>query len=187
MMRLRIGSALAGMAVCAVAGALLWPHARDAGRILAAQDDPAELADVQLDSALRNNEAAVEQNIEAALAANDAGLAASFVELAREKNIALSDGLSKRVADAVTDANSASHFAKGFATGLVTGTADDVASLSGTVAGDLFVFGDDAYSCSMVGLNETDATKSTLINSSDRKSTRLNSSHYGLSRMPSSA
>ena len=29
-----------------------------------------------------------------------------------------------------------------FATGLVTGNADDVASLSGTVAGDLFVFGD---------------------------------------------
>ncbi len=34
------------------------------------------------------------------------------------------------------------HFAKGFATGFVTGNADDVASLSGTVAGDLFVFGD---------------------------------------------
>ena len=32
--------------------------------------------------------------------------------------------------------------AKRFATGLVTGNADDVASLSGTVAGDLFVFGD---------------------------------------------
>jgi hypothetical protein len=42
----------------------------------------------------------------------------------------------------VTDAGSASHFAKRFATGLVTGNAEDVASLSGTVAGDLFVFGD---------------------------------------------
>jgi len=38
--------------------------------------------------------------------------------------------------------NSPSHFATRFATGLVTGNADDVASLSGTVAGDLFVFGD---------------------------------------------
>src|SRR5215216_1869633 len=37
---------------------------------------------------------------------------------------------------------SASNFAKRCATGLVTGSADDVASLSGTVAGDLFVFGD---------------------------------------------
>ena len=44
--------------------------------------------------------------------------------------------------EAVAEENSASHFAKRFATGLVTGNADDVASLSGTVAGDLFVFGD---------------------------------------------
>ena len=82
------------------------------------------------------------QNIEAALAANDADLANSFVELASEKNIALSDDLSRRVSDAVAEENSSSHFAKRFATGLVTGNADDVASLSGTVAGDLFVFGD---------------------------------------------
>jgi hypothetical protein len=46
------------------------------------------------------------------------------------------------VSDAVTEEGSNSHFAKRFATGLVTGNADDVASLSGTVAGDLFVFGD---------------------------------------------
>ena len=42
----------------------------------------------------------------------------------------------------MTQENSPAHWAKRFATGLVTGTADDVASLSGTVAGDLFVFGD---------------------------------------------
>ena len=59
MKRLGIGSALAGTAVCALACALLWPHARDAGAILAAQDDPAELSDLQLNSALRNNAAAV--------------------------------------------------------------------------------------------------------------------------------
>jgi hypothetical protein len=46
------------------------------------------------------------------------------------------------VSDAVTEENSSSHFARRFATGLVTGTADDVGSLSGTIAGDLFVFGD---------------------------------------------
>src|SRR4030088_1601260 len=86
MKRLRIGSALAGMAVCATACALLWPHARDAGRILAAQDDPAVLADLEPKSALRNNRDIVEQNIEAALAANDADLANSFVELAKERN-----------------------------------------------------------------------------------------------------
>src|SRR3954452_9712982 len=141
-MRLRIGTAMTGVAACAVACALLWPHARDAGAILAAQDDPAELADIQLDSALRNNQAMVAENIEAALAAGDAHLANSFVDLAREKSISVSDELSLRVSNAVVEQNSTSHFAKRVATGLVTGTADDVASLSGTVAGDLFVFGD---------------------------------------------
>jgi len=126
------------VAVCAA----LWPHAREATAILAAQDDPVELSDIQLDSALRNNQAVVAENIEAALAANDADLANSFVDLAREKDISVSDELSLRVSDAVAEQNSTSHFAKRFATGLVTGNADDVASLSGTIAGDLFVFGD---------------------------------------------
>ena len=133
---------MAGAALSVAVCAALWPHARDAGAILAAQDEPATLADLQLNSALRNNPALVAENIEAALAAGDSDLASSFVELAREKNIAVSDELSKRVSDAVTDADSASHIAKRFATGLVTGEAEDVASLTGTVAGDLFVFGD---------------------------------------------
>jgi hypothetical protein len=141
-MWLRIGAAIAGMAGCAVACALLWPHAREAGAVLAAQDDPAELSDIRLNSALRNTPDIIAQNIEAALAASDADLANSFVELAAAKSIAIPDELSRRVADAVAEQNSASHFAKRFATGLITGTADDVASLSGTVAGDLFVFGD---------------------------------------------
>src|SRR6266478_3054028 len=142
MKRARIGSALVGTTVCAVACALLWPHARDAGAILAAQDDPAALSDIQLNSALRDNKPVIAANIEAALAAKDADLASSFVELAREKGIPVADELSRRVSEAVTEENSSSHFAKRFATGLVTGNADDVASLSGTVAGDLFVFGD---------------------------------------------
>jgi hypothetical protein len=139
---LRLGLAVAGMAVSAAACAALWPHARDAGAILAAQDDPAALSDLQLNSALRNNQAVIPDNIEAALAANDADLANSFVELAAEKNVALTDDLTRRVRDAVTEQNSSSHLAKSFASGLVTGNADDVASMSGTVAGDLFVFGD---------------------------------------------
>jgi hypothetical protein len=142
MRRLRIGLALTGMAVCVATLAQVAPRARDAFAILAAQDDPADLADLQVNSAMRNNRALVADNIEAALKEGDADLAASFVELARERNIAVSDDLSKRVSDAVTETNSSSHFAKRFATGLVSGNADDVASLSGTVAGDLFVFGD---------------------------------------------
>src|SRR6185436_10422849 len=146
MRRLRLGSALAvalaSMALSAAVCAALWPHARDAGAILAAQDEPAQLADLQLNSALRNNPALVAENIEAALAANDSDLAASFVELARDRGIAVSEELTKRVSDAVAESNSTSDMAKRFASGLVTGNADDFASLSGTVAGDLFVYGD---------------------------------------------
>src|SRR5262245_35908218 len=138
----RLSLAVAGMAVSAVMAAALWPHASDAWAVLAAQDDPAELSSLQVSSALRNNPELIRDNIEAALAAGDADLAGSFAELARGNNVTLSEELSKRVSDAVTEDNSGAQFAKRFATGLVTGSADDVASLSGTVAGDLFVFGD---------------------------------------------
>jgi hypothetical protein len=139
---LRISSALAGIAACSFVLAQVAPHAREAGAVLAAQDDPAALSELKLDAALAHNERLVQDNIEAALAAGDADLADSFVALARDRNIALPDDLLNRVSDAVKTENSTSHFAKQFATGLVTGSADDVASLSGTVAGDLFVIGD---------------------------------------------
>jgi hypothetical protein len=142
MRRARLGTGLAGIAACAAACALLWPHARDSAAVLAAQDDPARLSDLEINSVLRNNQALLADHIERALAADDSDLASSFLDLAKEKNIPVGDALSERVRDAVTDAHSASHFARGFATGLVTGNADDVASMSGTVAGDLFVFGD---------------------------------------------
>jgi len=142
MKRRRIGLALAAMTVSGAALAGIWPHARQAGAILAAQDDPAELSDLQVSSALRNSQTIVADQIEAALAAHDTGLAASFVDLAKSKNISLSDDLVQRVNEAVAEENTTSHFARRFATGLVTGNADDAGSLSGTVAGDLFVFGD---------------------------------------------
>ncbi|MBR0801828.1 hypothetical protein JQ615_41595 [Bradyrhizobium jicamae] len=142
MNRVWLSLAVAGMAASAAVGTAVWPHARDAGTVLAAQDDPVALTDIRLSSTLRSNPALVSENIEAALAFGDSDLAASFVALARESNIPLADDLTKRVDDATADEASTTHFAKGFATGLVTGNAEDVASLSGTVAGDLFVFGD---------------------------------------------
>ena len=81
----RLISAVAGMAVSVAVGAALWPRAHNAAALLAAQDEPAQLADVGIDSALRNNQALVAQNIEAALAANDADLASSFLDLARDR------------------------------------------------------------------------------------------------------
>lgn len=142
MKRRPISLALTGMAVSCALGAALWPHAREAGQLLLAQDDPVALSDVQISSALRNDQKIVAENIEQALAKGDADLANSFVALAREKNIPLTDQQSRKVADAVAEENSTSRFAKRFATGLVTGNADDVASMSGTVTGDLFVVGD---------------------------------------------
>jgi hypothetical protein len=142
MKRRRIGWALAAMAVSGAALAAVWPHAREAGAMLAAQDDPAELSDIRVDSALRNSQTIIAGQIESALAGHDTGLAQSFVDLASTRNIALPDDLLARVNDAAIEDSSVSHFARRFATGLVTGNADDAGSLSGTVAGDLFVFGD---------------------------------------------
>jgi hypothetical protein len=138
----RISTGLAGLAISIAVGAAMWPHVRQAGGVLAAQDDPARLADIQIDAALRRDRDAIVRNIEAALAAEDADLASSFVQLAQDKHIEVSDLLVRRVSDGVAQEHSATQLAKRFATGLVTGTGDDVASLSGTVTGDLFVFGD---------------------------------------------
>jgi len=142
MMRRQLGLAKAGTALCAVAFVLALPHARDGGAMLAAQDDPVALSDLQLNSVLRDDKAVIEHAITTALDAKDADLANSLVELAADRRVALPAPLTRRVADAVAEESSASHRVQQFATGLVTGNADDVASLSGTIAGDLFVFGD---------------------------------------------
>ena len=73
------------VAVCAA----LWPHAREAGAILAAQDDPAALSDIQINSALRSNPALVADKHRGRRSQpGDADLANSFVELARDKGVA---------------------------------------------------------------------------------------------------
>jgi hypothetical protein len=143
-MKRQIGLALVAMAVSGAALAAVWPHAHEAASILAAQDDPAELSDLQVASALRNKKSinVLTEQIEAALAAHDTGLASSFVDLAKSRDISLPDDLLEKVDAAAREENTTSHFARRFASGLVTGNADDVGSLSGTVAGDLFVFGD---------------------------------------------
>src|SRR6476620_6597122 len=69
------------------AAVALLPQAIESGWLLLVQDDPAALADRKLDRAFNGEIAARE--IEAALAANDPELARSFVELARDRNVAL--------------------------------------------------------------------------------------------------
>ena len=138
----RIGLALAGAVASATAFAVLWPHARAAGTLLLAQDDPVALSDLQVGSALRNDPAAVADNVGQALDANDADLAKSFTDLATDQNVPVATEVATRVDTAVAEENSTANTARRFAKGFFTGEIDDIASLSGTVAGDLFVFGD---------------------------------------------
>src|SRR5215813_5410625 len=112
MKRRGASSALVGVAICGALLAAVGPHARDAGRTLAAQDDPSALSDLQINSALRNNPALVATNIEAALKSGDADLADSFAQLARDNDIVVDGDLSRRVSDAVAEENSSSYFAK---------------------------------------------------------------------------
>lgn len=100
------------------------------------------LSELQLAPLLQNEPARIARGVEEALAAGDPDLAESFVALARDHHIVPDPALVQRVSDAVAAEQAPTSVAKRFATGLVTGQADDVASLSGTVAGDLFVFGD---------------------------------------------
>jgi hypothetical protein len=141
-MRFRLDTTLTGIAVCATVGLMLWPHARDAGALLLAQDDPVALADAQMSAVLRRDPDVLAKQAEEALLSQDADLAKSFVEVADARNVTLPDDLTRRVAEAVAADASPSNVARRFATGFVTGNADDFATLSGTVAGDLFVFGD---------------------------------------------
>lgn len=138
----RIGLTLAGAVASAVVFAVVWPHARDAAALLRAQDDPAQLSDLRVDSALRHNDAIIGEGVAQALEANDADLASSFVDLAQDRGIKLPPGVTERVEAAVADENSTVSTARRFAAGFVTGEVNDMASLSGTVAGDLFVYGD---------------------------------------------
>ena len=127
---------------CVAAMALVWPHARDGIAILTAQGDPAALSEVQLRTVARPKPADIIREIDAALAAGDTDLATSFVELAQSLDIAVPRDVTARLDAAVADSQTPKHIAYQFVSGLVTGNVSDVASLSGTVAGDLFVFGD---------------------------------------------
>jgi hypothetical protein len=125
----------------AIAAWILLPKAFEAGALLAAQDDPAALADLSLNKAGFNS-ASAEREIETALAAEDPDLANSFLELARERSVTVAPALAARVEEAVTAANSGSAMAKNFTRGFISGEPDNLSSLAGTTAGDLFVFGD---------------------------------------------
>jgi hypothetical protein len=138
--RLRIGLlAIAGL-LCGMSAFAVLPRAYESAVLLWVQDDPAELAERQLD---RSFDAAVAaREIETALKAGDAELARSFVELAQARSVPLGADLLTKVEAATREAASATAKAGSFTRGLITGEPDDLVSLAGTAVGDLFVFGD---------------------------------------------
>jgi hypothetical protein len=141
----KTGTAIGCAVACVAAFALLLPRAHTAAAILMAQNDPAELSDIRIESALPDDDArqsAFEGQIRQALDAGDPELADSFLVLARDKGILIAPETEERVRTALAVHNSARAVAGRFVHGLVTGEGDDGASLSGTLAGDLFVFGD---------------------------------------------
>jgi hypothetical protein len=125
---------------CGVAALVAVPRGIEAESVLAMENDPAKIADRALDSVV--DAAVIKREIETALAANDADLAKSFVDLAKDRGIAVESVLAEKVTAAVAEANSTTHMAETFARGFVTGEPDDVVGLAGTALGDLFVFGD---------------------------------------------
>ena len=127
------------MALGAAAPAIA-PRALESQRLLAAADDPVALSDHAIARLL--NSAVAEREINAALAANDADLAHSFLDLARDRNVAVNPALAEKVREASAEAASVSRSLGSFARGLVSGEPEDVSGLAGTALGDLFVFGD---------------------------------------------
>ena len=116
------------------------PRAFEAQFLLAAQDDPAALADHAVARAFDADAAARE--IDAALAADDPDLAMSFLDLARERNLPIDPALAEKVERANAGIATAARTLESFARGLIVGEAADISGLAGTAVGDLFVLGD---------------------------------------------
>lgn len=136
-MRLRMVLNVAGAAVFAAAAVLLWPQARHAAALFAAQDDPARLSDLKLAA---TGMVVSPVDVAAALAEDDVDLARSLVALAAARNEILPPETLAAVEAAERD--SARRMAVQFVDGFVTGRVSGGASLTGTIAGDLFVYGD---------------------------------------------
>jgi len=136
----RIILPLTAVALCASAAYMVLPRAHESYLLLDAQDNPAVLADIAVEKAL--SEPVARTEIENALNAGDPELAASFLELARDRGIVVDPQLAERVDAANAAGAQAVRAAASFGHGLVTGAPDDLAGLAGTATGDLFVFGD---------------------------------------------
>jgi hypothetical protein len=125
---------------CAAASYAVLPHAQESYTLLNAQDDPAALADIAVAKALTPPVVRIE--IENALSADDAELAASFLELAHDRGVAVDPDLAKRVDDANSASAQAVRAARSYVKGVRTGAPDDLAGFAGALTRDLSGYGD---------------------------------------------
>jgi hypothetical protein len=165
-------------ALFAAASYALLPHTHESYARLRALHDRAFLANIAVASLTPE---ATRTEIESALSARDAELAASFLELAQGRGIAVDPQLAAQVRDANALSAQALGAIGSFLGGFVAGEAEDLASLAGTATGDFLVWGDvrDAvregahlargepadeliFGLSCVGLGVTVATWSSL-------------------------
>ncbi len=105
-------------------GLAVAPRAWEAQFLLAAQDDPVALADHAIAPSF--DAAVAAREINAALAANDADLAKSFLDLARDRNVPVDPALAEKVEAANAGAATAARSLGSFARGLVTGEPEDI-------------------------------------------------------------
>ena len=140
MIGLRLALPLTAALAFAVVAAAVVPRGLEAQAFLSAQDDPPRLTGLMLDHSFGPDVASRE--IQLALAAGDAELAQSFLDLARERQVAVDPALADRVELTSSAAATAGRTAQNFAHGLISGEPSDMAGLAGTAVGDLFVFGD---------------------------------------------
>ena len=124
-----------------LAGALPWlvPLAKQSVRLIAARDDPARLADLGL-AGLTTDE--IDRRMAEALAADDAALAASYLELADARRLPVSKARRAEVTAANAGTAQALRTARDFGIGFLSGQPEDLAGLAGAALSDLMVWGD---------------------------------------------
>jgi hypothetical protein len=136
----RILPAVVVAVLCAAGAYIALPHTRESYALLDAQDDPAALTNLFLSKALTPSVVRIE--IENALSADDPELAASFLELARDRGVAVDPALVKQVEDANSGTAQALRAARSYWKGLSSGAPDDFAGFAGAITRDLSGVGD---------------------------------------------
>ncbi|MDI4656093.1 hypothetical protein [Xanthobacter autotrophicus] len=135
----RILAALALFATLLSGTPWLLPVAKESVKLVAARDDPAALADLGLAGFTAQD---ARRSIAAALAEDDAALAASFLALADARGLPIPPELRAQVEDATGALSETLRSAKAFGLGFVTGEPRDLAGLAGAATSDLMVWGD---------------------------------------------